>query len=200
MHLLTLAMLALASALVSCGDDAGVGPCASTAVGAPTIEILGAPEEGGAGTEPIVEGAPRALVHGPQSGFHVWMNLRIRGMCPSGVRIARRMSDAVTGDVILAVGERVTFTQAPDDATAFQLSSAFPFFMCPQDLGYPIRDRVMRAEVQVTDSRGRTASTTVTMVPTCSADTQGGAYLSDCLCMCAAGGTCMPGDAGTAPD
>lgn len=195
-----LLLLVPTGALCSCGEDSSADPCAGAATGVPSLEILGAPEEGGASTEPVVDGAPLALIHGPQSGFHVWMNLRIRGMCPSGVRIARRISNAATGDVILAVGERQTFTAAPGDAGAFQLGAAFPFFMCPQSLGYPVRDQLMRAEVQVTDASGRTASASVTMLPTCSADVQGGVYLSDCLCMCAAGGTCMTGDAGSATD
>ena len=157
-----------ASALCSCGDD-DVDPCAVAPVGPPTLEILGSPEEGGTSTEPIVDGAQRPLIRGAQSGFHLWMNLRIGGMCPSEVRIARRMSDAETGNVIISQGERATFKPTPGDPNVFQLDAAFAFFMCPQSLGYPIRDQLVRAEVQVTDANGRTASAMVTMVPTCSA-------------------------------
>lgn len=194
-----LALLAAAGiALPGCGAEED--PCVAASEAAPAAVLVGAPEEGGAAVEPLADGDRRPLVRGSQAGFHVWLNVRATGLCPRGVRVARRAVDAETGAVLLAQAERadlVVATASPADAGpavagTHQLAEAFPLFLCPHALGAPVRERPLRVEVTLTDVRGATVTATRALVPVCDPATQGGAFLEDCRCACQEGAECAP--------
>jgi len=50
--------------------------------------------------------------------------------------------------------------------------------------GYQIRDRLVHVDMTLTDRRGRTAHTSVNVVPQCMMSTQGGLYYDACECNC----------------
>lgn len=159
----------------------------------PSLEILGADDEAGTAFVSIVDGDARPLIHGSQSGFHVWMNLRARGVCPARLRLDRRITDVLTGELLSAQGETATLPRSPDDPNVYEFPSAFAFFLCPNTSGLQVRDRLVRVDMKVTDVAGRVAMASVNIVPTCMMSTQGGVYYDACLCICgAATGTPCP--------
>jgi hypothetical protein len=168
--------------------------------GPSSIVLVGAPEEAGSAVEGLADGDRRALVRGAQAGFHLWINVRASGLCPAGVRVARRVVDAETGTVLLAQADRTDLVAAPaspiDGAPEIpgthQLAHALPLFLCPHPLGAHVRERPMRVEVTLTDARGLTVSAARPLVPVCDPTTQGGVFTDVCRCACQEGAACLP--------
>jgi hypothetical protein len=72
------ALAFLLIALPCCSSSA---PFDSCGVDEPFLDIGSAPVDGSTFL-PVEEGQPVELIHGPQGGFHVWLQLRTRNLCP----------------------------------------------------------------------------------------------------------------------
>jgi hypothetical protein len=148
--------LALAIVLAACGPD----PCS----GEPSIELGGADDDGG-GYVAFEDGADRNLVYGTQGGFHVWLQLRTRGLCPGSTTLERRAVDTA-GAVRVYNRGPLPLVEVGD---AYELPNAERIILCPPTDALPVIDQPLRFEVTATDGEGDTAYAEIHIVPRCPA-------------------------------
>lgn len=141
--------------LCACGSD----PCAGTEE--PALEIGGAGDDGGA-FEAFSGGADRDLVYGTQGGYHVWLQVRMRGLCPDTTIFERSAIDE-TGAVRVYTRGMVPFVETDD---GFELPSADRVILCPPNDG-PVVDRPLLLRASVFDDTGRRAEAEISLVPRC---------------------------------
>jgi hypothetical protein len=153
------AIVAMLALLAGCGPDY----CAEPA-GDPSVTIGGA-DMAGARFEAFEPGAQRPLVFGEQGGMHVWMSLRLSGMCPETTNVERRV---VGEEGMVRVFGRglLMFASAEPDGT-FELSSALAMGVCPDPLGRPVIGEPLRFVVSASDAEGRRAEHELAFVPAC---------------------------------
>jgi len=180
-------LLVIATALVGCaGDD---GPCQSLPLEGGDLEIGGSPETS-IGFEPFADDADRPLVRGQQGGFHVWLGLQGRGLCPGRTDLEVRVFEQSTDTMPVFFHQPLRFEPAVDDPAVVELPRGIPMFICPSSMaGTPIADATYRVEVVATDVDGRRAASSRTFVPRCDASIQDGAFYDTCRCLC--GDVCM---------
>ena len=166
-------------ALSACSPAPTVtAPCGE---GEPEL-LLGAANMAGVGFFSLAGQDKLPLIHGPQGGFHVWLQLRARGLCADGA-VLQRSTRRGDGAVITEVAEIVDLVGASDPALNDQgwreLPAGRPAILCPTDesvVGAPI---VLHATLK--DSAERTASAEATVVPACPQ----GPDEANCLMQCA---------------
>jgi hypothetical protein len=131
--------------------------------------VAGNASAGGDDFIAAADGDDAELVAGAQGGFHVWINVRLKGT--SGpvylVHEARRVSD----DTLVLRGNRQVM-EVPDDAMEdwWESPSAAPAFMCPSPIGIRIYDEEIRFTVEVRDTEDTPlASDEILLVPRCPA-------------------------------
>ncbi|MBX3272526.1 MAG: hypothetical protein KF729_19865 [Sandaracinaceae bacterium] len=159
-----LAALALA---VGCAD-----PCAD--LDAPAL-ALGSSDAAATRFEPFEDGAPLPLVAGPQGGMHVWLSLRLTGLCMEHVRVERRIVDDATEEIVELQRGPLRFVEgdAPD---TWVTAGAIPMILCPTTRSV-VGER-FRFAVRAEDSLGRSA---VSMRPFVAACVEGACELCDPL-------------------
>jgi hypothetical protein len=165
-----------ALALTGCGDPQRVeasdpGPC--EAHSAPSVELGTGPDDGN-GYAPLTDGQRAPLIDGPQEGFHVWSNLRVRGLCPDRLlteRVVTRIDDA---QEIVTLRSQTSLVPASDPELAAdgwdEMSTSLPTFLCPNAPGVAVADRPIRIDLRVTDTDGRTAADARVLTPSCRED------------------------------
>lgn len=196
---LGLVMFSVAALGGGCAEEAPLAdPCTGSLAEPPSLEILGAPSEGGREVEAIVEDGDRPLIRGMQAGFHLWINLRVRGMCLEQGVITRELYDATTNALLIAQGERANFTPTTGEPFSGRLAEAIAFFACPDPLGARLDGTSVRIRAKVRDRVGRIAEDEVRFFPRCDEAVQDGVFYRNCLCSCANDtASCGAPDAGT---
>lgn len=156
--------LALAA---GCGAGGGSGPDA-TPEPAPVIQLeVGSAADDGAGFLAVADGTDVTLIPGAQSGFHVWLHMRVRGV--SGrltvVRTARRQRDSAL--VFRGLPQRVEVPDAAVEAW-WEGPMASPAFMCPSPIGIQVFDEALVFEVQLMDADDQLlAADDLVLIPHC---------------------------------
>ena len=146
------------------GPDAGTdaGPDAGVA----RIEA-GTADLAGNGFVPIADGSDATLIPGAQSGFHVWLNVRVHGIAGELriERAARRQRDDTL--VFRGLAQRLDVPEAALGAW-WESPIASPAFMCPSPIGIQVFDETLVFEVRLLDLEGTVlAEDTLVLVPRC---------------------------------
>jgi hypothetical protein len=124
------------------------------------------------------------LVPGAQSGFHVWLNVRVRGIAGELMieRAARRQRDGVL--VFRGLAQRL---EVPDTALDdwWESPEASPAFMCPSPIGIQVFDEALIFEVRLLDPEAAEgdaplAEDTLVLIPHCPAGEQAEFCVSIC--------------------
>lgn len=163
-------------------------PCCSTSwqpeevcgTGEPALDI-GSAASAGTTFSPIEADHAVELVRGPQGGFHIWLQLRARNLCPEHLTIQRSTAWS-DGTEITEASESLSLIEASDPALAElgwrELPAARPAILCPASrnvTGVPIL-----LKVAVVDSADRSAAAESIVVPACPTGEDAG----DCGTMC----------------
>jgi hypothetical protein len=129
--------------------------------------IVGSSDYAGVEFVDVVDGAEVELVPGAQSGFHVWLGLKVHGA--KGRLYLEREARRVEDDVLVLRGQR-QLVEVPDDAMNdwWVRPTASPAFMCPSPLGIQVWDQEICFDVTLTDEDGElVAEDSIILVPTC---------------------------------
>jgi hypothetical protein len=107
----------------------------------------------GRGFVSVDDGAEFILAPGAQGGFHIWVNLRLRGV--SGELYVEREARRVIDDELVSRAIR-QYVPVPDDALSnwWENPDAMPSFLCPAPLGIQVNDQELVFEVRVTTEDG----------------------------------------------
>ena len=131
-------------------------------------EILaGTADPDGTGFVEVPDGTDAELRPGSQGGFHVWLNVSIRGLEGRLTieREARRLSD----DALVYRGQRQTL-EIPEDAMLewWDNPTAAPAFMCPSPIGIQVYDQELLFTVRLLDENdGILAEDQISLTPRC---------------------------------
>lgn len=121
----------------------------------------------GDGFVPIADGSDATLIPGAQSGFHVWLNVRVHGIAGELriERAARRQRDGAL--VFRGLAQRFDVPEAALDDW-WESPMASPAFMCPSPIGIQVFDETLVFEVRLLDlSDAIVAEDTLILVPRC---------------------------------
>jgi hypothetical protein len=172
-------LLGLGMAASGCGPDEqgspdggpDAGPDANTDAGVTRIEA-GTADLAGNGFVPIADGSDATLIPGAQSGFHVWLNVRVQGIAGELriERAARRQRDDTL--VFRGLAQRLDVPEAAL-GTWWESPIASPAFMCPSPIGIQVFDEPLVFEVRLLDLDGVIlAEDSLVLVPRCPAGEQ----------------------------
>lgn len=154
------------------GPDAGAdaspdaSPDAGPDAGVARIEA-GTADLAGNGFVPIADGSDATLIPGAQSGFHVWLSVRVHGVAGELriERAARRQRDGAL--VFRGLAQRLDVPEAALDAW-WESPVASPAFMCPSPIGIQVFDEALVFEVRLLDRTDAiVAEDTLVLVPRC---------------------------------
>lgn len=171
---------------IGCGNGPGtVEIDAAPAIDAGRVELeAGTSGADGTGYVATDDGTDVFLVPGAQSGFHVWLNVRVRGIAGELMieRAARRQRDNVL--VFRGLPQRM---EVPDTALDdwWESPVASPAFMCPSPIGIKIFDETLVFEVRLLDPDAEEgapplAEDTLVLIPHCPEDEQAEFCVSIC--------------------
>jgi hypothetical protein len=155
-----------------CGPDGPARPDASPDArpggdaGPARIEA-GTADLAGNGFVPIADDSDATLIPGAQSGFHVWLNVRVHGVAGELriERAARRQRDGAL--VFRGLAQRFDVPEAALDGW-WESPMASPAFMCPSPIGIQVFDETLVFEVRLLDlSDAIVAEDTLILVPRC---------------------------------
>jgi hypothetical protein len=182
------ASMALWIGLLATGCGTGPGTVeidAGTEIDAGPVELeAGTSGADGAGYVATEDGTDVFLVPGAQSGFHVWLNVRVHGIAGELMieRAARRQRDGVL--VFRGLPQRM---EVPDTALDdwWESPVASPAFMCPSPIGIQVFDEALVFEVRLLDPEADEgaaplAEDTLVLIPHCPADEQAEFCMSIC--------------------
>jgi hypothetical protein len=165
-----------------CGAGPDAGPdAAPDARPAGTARVeAGTADLAGNGFVPIADGSDATLIPGAQSGFHVWLNVRVQGIAGELriERAARRQRDGAL--VFRGLPQRF---EVPGDALDrwWESPVASPAFMCPSPIGIQVFDETLVFEVRLLDRTDAViAEDTLVLVPRCPTTDQGAFCRSIC--------------------
>ncbi|RMH37095.1 MAG: hypothetical protein D6689_21405 [Deltaproteobacteria bacterium] len=157
------AAAALAAA-VACGGPEPAEPDAAP----PVADLaIGTARADGTGFVDVAPGGDVALVPGSQGGFHVWVNVRVRGAAGPLVlwRSARRASD---GALVLAASRTAVDVPAAAMETWWEPAAAAPSFLCPAPVGIDIDGEPLEFSVELATGDGDVLGTAAAVwVPRC---------------------------------
>ena len=164
-------------ALVALALAAG---CGSPEESLPAELVLGGAAYDGSGFVAAEDGADAELIPGAQGGFHVWLNMRVRGV--AGQVYVERQARRVSDDTLVFRGIREVI-EIPEDALNnwWQPDNAAPAFMCPSPIGIRVFDEPLRLTVELKDQdEALLAQDEWTVVPRC----PDGELADFCLSIC----------------
>lgn len=176
-------VLAAALAAGACGGGGDELSCPDLPMGSVTLELGGSGEEG-ATFAPFDDGSERPLIFGTQGGFHVWLWVRARGLCPGSAAFTLRASDEETGQEVLLQEHRLVLDPVGSEEGSSTVRSALPLILCPNSVGQSVPDRPLNVVVEVEDADGRIGTAETSFVPVCDPSVQGGSFIDQCLCLC----------------
>jgi hypothetical protein len=90
------------------------------------------------------------LVPGAQGGFHVWLKLRVSGVAPGRVRLARTARRVSDGRLLLTT-EGVGEIGPIGPGGYFEIPAPIPSFLCPSPLGIRVMDERVVFSVEMSD-------------------------------------------------
>lgn len=154
---LTGALAVLACACGGSGPEPG--PEGELEVGSAALD--------GTGFITVADGTEVELVPGAQGGFHVWLNLSVRGV--QGALFVERTARRVEDDALILRAPAQRF-DVPAAAMIdwWQPEAAAPAFMCPSPIGLAVFDREIYYDVSLTDADGEVVATdTLILLPRC---------------------------------
>ena len=165
----------LGAAVASAGCGTDDPPPDQPDAGPDAIEVIvGGADRDGLGYVELTDGQDVELRPGAQGGFHVWINLELRGM--SGdlyvEREARRESD---GQLVLAATRNLLVVPEEAETTFWHDDRGAAAFMCPAPVGIQIYDTRLRITARITngerdDEKIVFGEGSVAVVPRCPAD------------------------------
>lgn len=131
--------------------------------------------------EPLPADGSADLFPGPQGGYHVYMQVRARGLCPNRVVYTRKLREPGETVVIRSQTEKVPMVDGGDGF--WVLPRAQPTFVCPSNTpGVAVFGRDLDLEVTIAEDLkesdaalpgladgARTLTRTITLHPTCAA-------------------------------
>lgn len=148
-------------AAIGCAD-----PCADVS-GTPALTLAGSNQAGDT-IEPFDDGGDRPLIAGPQGGMHVWLFVRMRGICPTEAQVDRRVLVDATDEIVDVQRGPGRFVQDEEPGT-FVTTDPFTMFMCPA--ARTIIGERFRFSVRVEDADGLVAMGEKPFVAACVAGT-----------------------------
>jgi len=172
----------IAFALAGCGPDPGPArtyecggtvDCSVVRADDPGLEV-GAGDPYAPSVEPLAPDAELLLESGPQGGYHVYVNLRARGICPTRVRLERRLR--LADDPLVQRTQRSQVRLVEGDDGTWVLGRAPQTFVCPPTysghvmFGVPLEVDVTLTEDDTCVGEGetpRSASGTARFVARC---------------------------------
>lgn len=170
------------------GDDDGPPGCELPFLGDasqdPSIELIyfGADEK----DHPVTNGGTIDLILPPQGGRVLFVGVRVTDVDPCGVRLTGALRERATGQVRFDT-RTVNLRDAGDGlgaSTPGDIASYANIPICPnQWTARDTFDESFELEVAVEDSRGRSASKLVEVVPICAQ----AEHEAECLCICKGG-------------
>ncbi|WP_428263187.1 hypothetical protein [Haliangium sp.] len=137
------------------------------------VELLaGTSDANGNGFVEVDDGTPLTLIPGAQGGFHIWLNMRVRGV--SGRLYVERQARRVSDDALVFRGLlQLVDVPAEADTEWWESPIAAPAFMCPSPIGIQVFDEPLRFEVHLLDSdENLLATDAVVIIPRCPEDDQ----------------------------
>lgn len=153
---------ALLALLGGCAD-----PCADIS-GTPSLLIAGS-DDAAETFETFDDGAERSLIMGTQGGMHVWMQLRIAGLCTAGLDVDRRVeTDDAAGELVDVQRGPLRWVDGPEPGT-FELRAPLTMILCPTTR--PVIDQPFRFAVRAEDAEGRVVIERKPFVAACSTGT-----------------------------
>jgi hypothetical protein len=126
---------------------------------------------------PLPEGGVAALFAGPQGGYHVYMQVRARGICPNRVVYGRTIREPGGTEAIRQQTEKVPMVSGGNGT--WVLPRAQPTFICPSTTaGVAVANRDLEVDVLVEEDLRpadaallpdgpRSLTQQVTLHPTC---------------------------------
>ena len=107
----------------------------------------------GHGFVSVEDGDEFTLAPGAQGGFHIWVNLRLRGV--SGDLYVEREARRTSDDELVSRSIR-QYVPVPDDALSdwWENPDAMPSFLCPAPIGIQVNDQELLFDVRVTTEDG----------------------------------------------
>ncbi len=151
-------LLLLLSALVSA--------CIEVPEAEPTLTLGSAPASG-VGFVSADDGQSVELIPGAQSGFHVWLAMRIEGL--EGQVFVEHEARRVRDEALVLRGQRRSL-DIPSDAlmAPWEPENASPAFMCPSPLGLQVFDEEIVYRVRVTNADDELlADASIRLTPRC---------------------------------
>jgi hypothetical protein len=152
-----------------------------TGTPSPVTLSVGTTDSAGAGFYPLSGDQP--LVFGAQSGFHVWLQVRIAGRAPGAVLLELATSRASDGAAILAA----SWPEDVDELGAegyWQLPGPLPAFLCPSPQGVQVYDREVRVGVKLVERAGLDSLAESSAVATPHCPTGDAEELASCMSLC----------------
>ena len=179
---LFVSMVVMGIACDGAGNSNAPAPCTNSG-GVAELE-LGTGLEEGVEYLSLADGAQVPLMFGQQQGFHVWVHLRMNGVCGNGLRIERLATAKESGRILLSSMEILNVVPAVDGVAAaagwLQLPASLPTFLCPPVMGEPIIGKPIDLRVRIQDELGRSAETQKTVYPFCPEGPSRSVCLSTC--------------------
>jgi hypothetical protein len=123
----------------------------------PMVEVGGATDAGKGFIDWSDGQSSPAILRGPQGGQHIWVSVRARNVHPKKLRMAITMFIEETGKRVIPGRVTVTSTLKPDKDGWFLYQGVPSFVKCPCQ----IVGKKLRAELEIIDLYGRTASNEV---------------------------------------
>lgn len=119
--------------------------------------------------EPLPPDGRMTLYYGTQRGYHVWLQTRVSGFCPNGVRLTRTIEDPILRH------QYSTLRMVPTGDGRFVFPSAQPTFICPSNTpGVSLVDRPLDVLIEVEEHAAcdtglspRKVEATFHVIPTC---------------------------------
>ncbi|GAB4568927.1 MAG: hypothetical protein Tsb0020_22830 [Haliangiales bacterium] len=155
-------LLALALAAPACGGDGD----------SDVVIEAGTSNQDGTSFVQVPDGTEVTLEPGAQGGFHIWLNLRVRGI--SGRLFVEREARRAVDGALVFRGLRQAIDIAPaavDDW--WESPAAAPAFMCPSPIGIQVYDEPLVFAIRLLDADDQVlASDELALVPRCPEDAQ----------------------------
>ncbi len=165
--------------LLVCGCGGQAAPCprapydCSNAHDVPVTIEIGTGDPDLAEWTPLPADGALELHDGPQGGYHVYLQARVRGLCPSAIEFSRTLR--APGDALVLRRQMSLVRMVDDGDGSWIFPRAQATFVCPPEVsGVDMAGRALEVEALLTDVPGchddfdpRSGGATATIVPTC---------------------------------
>lgn len=172
--------IAAAGLLSSAACTAQVPDTADAGISGDGELALGSAAADGTGWIEVADGTEVELIPGAQGGFHVWINIAVRGI--SGELYIERSARRASDGTLVFRGLRQPIEVPPEAADEWwQSPAAAPAFMCPSPIGIQVNDQELVFQVSLySEDDIELATDQLILLPRC----PGGDQSRFCLDIC----------------